>query len=455
MGEWALPADQGLAFAAAVRTAEAEGAPWARWLRGGFWRNFQIKYREINDLHKQMLRASAAVDAMPAGPAAELARRHLYQGQSNDCYWHGVFGGIYIPHMRLATHEHLIAASDLAELVGLGADGGDETEATPRAALVDTDLDGIDEILASTAGQVAVIDPNEGGGLGSWDILAVRHALTAVMRRRPEAYHARLLAHEASLAAAAAGTPREVHDEAMTIHDIVRSRETGLTPHLHYDAYERRSGLVHLLAPGTTAAAFAHGSAVELGDAVRGEYELVELEPDRIVLVRAVAIEEPEAVVRVEKRFALGGDRRQPALDLTVDVEHVSGGTVSFDLALEWSLTMLGGGRNPAAYYQVGGERLTHDSIGERSSLAAILSGNDYIGVALETSVEPAATTWWAPIETVSNSEYGFERVYQGSALTFVWPIELTAGKRRTVTVRNVVATAIDRSADELADLRG
>ena len=38
--------------------------PEARWLRGAFWRNFQVKYREINDLHKQMLRTSAKVDAM-------------------------------------------------------------------------------------------------------------------------------------------------------------------------------------------------------------------------------------------------------------------------------------------------------------------------------------------------------------------------------------------------------
>ena len=54
-------------------------------------------------------------DAGRAGPRA--GHDHLYQGQSNDCYWHGVFGGIYIPHMRLATHEHLIAAEDLADSV--------------------------------------------------------------------------------------------------------------------------------------------------------------------------------------------------------------------------------------------------------------------------------------------------------------------------------------------------
>ena len=46
---------------------------------------------------------------------ATRALDHLYQGQSNDCYWHGLFGGIYISHMRLATYEHLIAAEDLAD----------------------------------------------------------------------------------------------------------------------------------------------------------------------------------------------------------------------------------------------------------------------------------------------------------------------------------------------------
>ena len=238
MGEWALPADQGLAFEAAVKTAEAEKAPWARWLQGGFWRNFQVKYREINDLHKQMLRVSAMVAAMPPGRAADLARDHLHQGQSNDCYWHGVFGGVYISHMRLATHEHLIAAEDLvdrtARLAGTARDG---------IARVDTDLDGIDEILITTAGQVAVVDPGEGGGLGTWDIRAVRHALTAVMRRRPEAYHARLLAAAAAESAAGAVADAASSDGpagAATIHETVRSREPGLAARLRYDAYERR-----------------------------------------------------------------------------------------------------------------------------------------------------------------------------------------------------------------------
>ena len=115
MGEWALPADESLLFHATLKEAKAAGRPEARWLRGAFWRNFQVKYREINDLHKQMLRTSDAVDAMADGPDRSRALDHLYRGQSNDCYWHGVFGGVYIGHMRLATYYHLIAAEDLAD----------------------------------------------------------------------------------------------------------------------------------------------------------------------------------------------------------------------------------------------------------------------------------------------------------------------------------------------------
>ena len=44
------------AFHAILADAKATGRLEARWLRGAFWRNFQVKYREINDLHKQMLR---------------------------------------------------------------------------------------------------------------------------------------------------------------------------------------------------------------------------------------------------------------------------------------------------------------------------------------------------------------------------------------------------------------
>ena len=75
MTEWALPADEQPVFNRLLEHAARRNLPEARFLRGALWRNFQARYREINDLHKQMLRVSAAVDAMPAGALRDRARR--------------------------------------------------------------------------------------------------------------------------------------------------------------------------------------------------------------------------------------------------------------------------------------------------------------------------------------------------------------------------------------------
>ena len=122
MTEWALPPDDALVFHDAIEKATEEGSAALPFLSGAMWRNFQARYREINDLHKQMLRVSAAVDAMPDDdPTTERAEDHLHRGQSNDCYWHGLFGGVYIVHMRMATLAHLIAAEDLAVTAAEGS----------------------------------------------------------------------------------------------------------------------------------------------------------------------------------------------------------------------------------------------------------------------------------------------------------------------------------------------
>jgi len=447
MGVWALPAAEGLDFEHALERAEQDGSPEVRWLRGGFWRNFQVKYREINELHKQMLRTSAKVEALagytPARGARARAilattRSELFRGQSNDCYWHGVFGGIYIAHMRLATYQHLIAAEDLADAAGRSA--GRQVD---RAEWLDTDLDGVDEILVTSPGQVVVVDPAHGGGISSWDIRAARHALAAVLRRRPEAYHARLIEADA-----ATGRPEAPAGAVPSIHSVVRAREPGLAAQVHYDAYERRLGLVHLFPPGSSAAEFTAARLEEQSDAHVGPYDVVELGEAELVLRRSARFDGNEGIAAIEKRFAFGGERRTPSIRLTVVVENAGTTEIAADLAIEWPVMLLGGGANPAAWYEIDGERSAHDGHGERSSVDRVSSGNDDLGIRLATAIEPSAAAWWSPIETISNSEFGFERTYQGSAFVAVWPIKLASGERVTVAIHQQVATDRDRSDD-------
>jgi len=463
MTEWVLPPEETPVFVRLLEDARDRGLPAARFLRGGFWRNYMARYREINELNKQMLRASDKVEGMAPGPARDRALDHLYQGQSNDCYWHGLFGGVYIVHMRMATLAQLIASEDLADTL-LAAGGGQPF----GARLVDTDLDALLEVLVTSSGQTVVVDPAEGAAISSWDLRATRVALASVLRRRPEAYHARLVAHDraaeesaigeteaAALGEVAGGDEAAAAEDApRTIHDMINVKEPGLAAFLHYDRHERRSGLVHLLrADGSTCLdELIHASCPELGDFVDGAFEPTIVETDRLVLRRNghVRLDDIDHPLVLAKTYRFGGGRMDPALALEIAIENPGDSPLSFELAAEWNVNLLGGGHNPAAYYESElEERTPHDVSGEIKAASAIAFGNDYEGVRVEARPDPAANLTWYPVETVSNSEGGFERVYQGSSLLFRWPVSIGPGERRTFTVQLDVTQSIDHAAVE------
>ena len=473
MGEWALPAAESTVFTALVKRAFEHDLPEKRYLRGGFWRNFQARYREINDLHKQMLRVSAKVAAMRDGDEKEAALDHLYRGQSNDCYWHGLFGGIYIVHMRLATHAHLIAAEDIADRVrardarpGRPADAG----AVPAllapadgAARFDADLDGVPEAYLAAPGEVVVVDLAEGAAIGSWDLRATRMALASVMRRRPEAYHATLRAHEESavraqepvaVPAGDAASPAEPSgpEAPRTIHDIVTAKEPGLSRLLVYDRHERRSALVHVVPPGSDTGAFRRQDYEELADLVDDPYRVARLVDGELVAERDGRLSGEPVMAR--KRLRVGGGRLDPWLAFELAIEHRGETPVRADLVVEWNVDLAGGGGNPAAFYSVPSSpprRYAHDSAEQPGLPPWLAFGNDTEGAEVRVTFGSPAEVAWYPVETVSNSEAGFERQYQGSCLLLRWPLALAPGESQRVEIRFEVTSTRDHLAEETA----
>ena len=73
--------------------------------------------------------------------------------------------------MRAATLAHLIAAEDLADAAA--GDGGRAASCATSTSTAAT------RSGCRTQGQVVVVDLDEGAGIGSWDLRAARHALTA------------------------------------------------------------------------------------------------------------------------------------------------------------------------------------------------------------------------------------------------------------------------------------
>ncbi|HUG30188.1 MAG TPA: alpha-amylase/4-alpha-glucanotransferase domain-containing protein [Candidatus Limnocylindria bacterium] len=451
MGEWALPPEEARVFSAALHHAQETSAPEARWLRGAFWRNFQVRYREVNDLHKQMLRVSDKVERVAPGPERDSAMDHLYRGQSNDCYWHGLFGGIYIAHMRAATLAHLIAAEDIAD-AALGT--------TARGGVLDLDLDGRDELMLANEGETVSIDLDEGAGIGAWDLRAARHALTGVLRRRPEAYHETLREHDRATKAAATegGAAADGNGDdagAASIHERVQVKEAGLADRLVYDDYERRSGLVRFLPKDPSPASWGAGGRGDLGDFATDPFRIVNLEPGHAEVARdgQVVVDEVAIPVSVETRIRLAGGRLDPRLEWSMTIENRGDAALVARVGTEWAITMLGGGGNPDAWWDIAGERTSHDGAGAAEQVERVRQGNDWLGVEIETLCETPADAWHAPIETVSNSEAGFERVYQGSALLLSWQIRLEPGELFTTTIQHRVKVAADRAKGDPASV--
>ena len=79
MGEWALPADEAVAFSRALHDAVEQRRPEARWLRGAIWRNFQVQAtaRSTTSTSRCSGRATSST-AMPAGPSRDVALDHLF-----------------------------------------------------------------------------------------------------------------------------------------------------------------------------------------------------------------------------------------------------------------------------------------------------------------------------------------------------------------------------------------
>ncbi len=465
MGEWALPPEEAIPFSRALHAAQDEHRPEVRWLRGAMWRNFQIRYREINDLHKQMLRTSALVDALPPGPRRDRALDHLLAGQSNDPYWHGLFGGIYLPDLRLANHGNLIAAEDLA----LG-------DSPARSGfLEDLDLDGKPEVLLANVGEIVSVKPDEGGGIGRWDLRAAWFALGAVLRRRPEAYHEKVRRLDAAMnraaeggsspdaaegGAAAGAAAADVHEgsdaadaEIASIHDIVLTKQAGLSAHLQYDHEERRSGLVRFFAPDVSADDAAR-DLTDAGDFAAGAWEVEALDDEGVTLSRAgtVVIGDVGHSVRVEKRIEIGGGRLDPRLSVVVTATNESHRELTARLAIESSTILLGGGGNPAAWNEADGRRVAHDARLDATDVADLAAGNDFLAIRLDTRLDPPCDVWIAPIETVSNSEGGFELVYQGSTALIGRLVTLLPGASASIRTDTVASVAVDRAAVALAE---
>ena len=417
MTEWALPA-RTLAAYEHAREMVREDA-WVPdilpLVRGGSWRAFRVKYPEAGHMYAKMMEVSAKVAALPAdAKLTEKARYHLYRGQCNCAYWHGVFGGLYLPHLRNAIFTELIRAEKLA----------DEVSGDPAAALMqDLDLDGQDEVKLANPHLALYLHPGRGGHLYEFDLREVNFNVADTFSRRYEAYHEKV-------PQATVTDP----DAVTTIHGLVRAKEEGLDKLLRYDAYLRESLVDHLGAAALTPADFLSGDPPSDPGFRQGRYQASWAE------ARPPAGTAPGGTVVLTRAGRWAGGRLElrktvkltDGSDFEVEYELRPEGTAAQQgfLAVEMNYNLLAGNAEDRYYCHEGAERagplnLTAD-FGLRSWIGLM---DRWLGIRLRLRPSVKAQVLVSPVRTVSNSEGGFESVYQSSSVVLQWPVRLRAGQ--------------------------
>jgi alpha-amylase len=292
--------------------------------------------------------------------------------------------------------------------------------AGPRVALevADFNLDARQEVRIENDRLVAFVRPATGGHVYELD---VRHALTNVLNtldRRPEPYHGAI--------AAAAG---RVQDGPAVTPDRVIFKHEGLDRLLVYDRYPRKALVDHFLSDGVTLDDLVAGRDVERGDFVQGAYlATVQRSSGRVGLTMERAGRADGQTVRVRKSIELSAG--SPALDVVYTLDDLPEG-VPLHFAVEINLAAMAGHAQDRYYSDTSGNRLgLLDARLDLRDQEGVTLTDEWLDLSVGLSWSRRAGLWCHPVETVSQSEGGFEAVYQSSAVIPHWVVTGDASRR-------------------------
>ena len=390
MMEWALSRDKAVEFRALKRELESSGL-WNRirpFFQGGTFKNFYTKYSEADWMRSRMRGVSYEVQKIKSGTKQDQAEQELWQGQCNCPYWHGVFGGVYLHHLRRSTYEHLIRA---------------EQTAKPQAKLKapafneeDLNQDGMKELIVRTSVFSFFFLPHRGGSLAELDFLPGTMNVLDTLTRRKESYHGELLrSGEGS-----GGSGKSIHQLEKTVSHEILER-------VAFDDCERYSLLEHFLPHGTSFDEFWKAKFGRLGeDPTRTLYEKSWTMKDgaAILTLKGKCSLGPGLKVLIEKKITVRSNESK----LTVNWKITNSAFKKIEglWGSEWNMNFYGQSRNESGVHKIDLQ-------------------DGWSPVYLEIVSPKPFDYWQFPIETLSQTEKDFRLIHQGVALFPHWRLSL------------------------------
>ncbi|WP_022670438.1 alpha-amylase/4-alpha-glucanotransferase domain-containing protein [Hippea alviniae] len=381
MGKWSLNSNTQLIIEKAKEILNANGFDSELIVRDGQWKNFFVKYEESNWIHKRMLELSS----IPL--RREKYKDCIYRLQTNDVFWHGVFGGIYLPNLRDNAYRYLIECENMLRRI-------DAIE------IRDTNIDGYDEVKFFSPEIIAIFDSRYGGQLVELDDRKTLFNFQNTLTRREEPYHYTLRYEEET-----------EHKGAIdTIHSSKMQLDGSLREHLNFDWYLKRSFIDHITNQWLNQENFYKCNFREYSDFANQPFEYSKYD-DGIEFFRNGGIYEETGSFKayLSKRFTKRKNGFE--FDILLETESRNGYLYFLELNLHF-----------ADYSKVKIDTKGFNGNYEESGIGMFVIEDGFTNRLIRFRLDNMFKLIVVPLNTISKSEKGFELTTQGLSFAIVLP---------------------------------
>ena len=418
MMEWALPAKiipEYRNFIEMLEKGEILKAGM-KFIRGNNWRNFLVKYPESNLMQKKACYVSSKIP----NTTPEILKNDLFRGECNCGYWHGIYGGVYLPHLRHSNYSHLIKAEYSADVKRIK-----NKRDWLKKRVIDFDCDGYDEVILENSLMNLYISPGYGGSIFELDIKGKKNInLMNTISRKEEGYH--LLEKEKF------GFPG-LSEEKNTGADSAETDE-GIGKARFVDWYLRRSFIDHILSLDCDINKFSKMSFWEMGDFVKEPYSFEARKSRDFYFIKQqrkgnLFVPIGKVPWLIDKRIEFY--KNSTNLVLTVSVTNISDTEFSCIYGSEFNFSLPGAPGSGRIIYRDKEKRPISgiNASGMEHSLLEFGLDDREMEIDINFIFDQEMNLWFFPIETVSRSGKDFDKIYQGSCFLFNKKLDLNPGE--------------------------
>ena len=358
-------------------------------IKGGIWNNFFIKYSESNYLHKRMLYLSSKQKEL-----SQEALDSLYRLQTNDTYWHGVFGGFYLPNLRDNAYKYLLKIEKSLQQKG--------------EELIDINKDGFKELKVLTD-NLSIVISKIGAQMVEFGSLEKFFNWQNTIMRRKELYHNKILHPQMQNVASA---------KVVTIHNLQRDVKSDFKELLIYDWYAKNSFIEHISDREFTLENFKNLTYKEIGDFVNEPFEY-----DGKSFTREGKIGNSNAILKKKYHFKKSKIVLKSKLESEYSKVPFFAQEFNFHFAHSNKITINGKFLNDGLLF---------------TECKSVKIYDDFTQKELIISSDEKWQVFAVPIITISESEKDYEAITQGVSFLFTREFEKSLKIRFELEVKDV-----------------